>query len=158
MNARAEALVKKLSRGLAKSLEIFDSVESEEWSHPIFEEEGSWDLKDLMAHFVFSEKSLFAIAQDIASGGKGFLPGIDIDEFNREEMEKYRPMPKDELLAMLSQVRKTTMDWVKGLEDCDLDKVGNHPVLGECTVETVIFSIYAHQLLHMREVVPILRK
>jgi hypothetical protein len=108
--------------------------------------------------FTFSEKSLFAIAQDIASGGKGFLLDIDIDEFNREGMVKYRPVSVDELLPMLSQVRKTTMDWVEGLDECDLDKVGNHPVLGECTVETVIFSIYAHQLLHMREVIPTLRK
>jgi len=158
MNARAEALVEKLSRGLAKSLEIFHAVESDEWAQPIFEEEDSWDLKDLMAHFIFSEKSLFAIAQDIASGGNGSPLGIDIDEFNREEMAKYRTMAMDELLAMLSQVRKTTMDWVEGLDESDLDKVGNHPVLGESTLETVIFSIYAHQLLHMREVVPILRK
>ena len=39
MNARAEALVEKLSRGLAKSLEIFHAVESDEWAQPIFEEE-----------------------------------------------------------------------------------------------------------------------
>ena len=108
--------------------------------------------------FTFSEKSLCAIAQDIALGGNGSPLGINIDEFNRKEMAKYQPMASDELLAMLSQVRKTTMDWVEGLDESDFDNVGNHPVLGECSVETVIFSIYAHQLLHMREVVPLLRK
>ena len=52
MNARAEALLEKLSRGLAKSLEIFHSIKPGEWAQPIFEEVDSWDLKDLMAHFV----------------------------------------------------------------------------------------------------------
>jgi hypothetical protein len=43
---------KKLSSGLAKSLEIFHSVKPGEWAQPIFEQEDSWDLKDLMAYFM----------------------------------------------------------------------------------------------------------
>ena len=158
MNARAGKLVEKLSRGVSKSLEIFRSIETEHWDQPIFEAADSWTLKDLVAHFIYSEENLYAIARDIAKGGEGFPPGIDIDTFNQEEMSKFRGLSADELLDRLSEVRQTTVEWVRGLEELELDRVGSHPVLGESNVETVIFSIYAHQLLHMRETAPKLRK
>ena len=157
-NPRAQKLMEKLSRGLSKSLDIFHSIEGKGWDQPIFDEADSWSVKDLVAHFIFAEQYLFAIAKHIASGGDGYPPGIDIDQFNREEIEKYRPYLVDQLLVMLSDVRKTTIEWVEGLGEDELDRIGNHPVLGETSVETAVFSIYAHQLLHMREVAPKLRK
>jgi hypothetical protein len=158
MNPRAETLVEKLSRGINKSLETFEKAAPDQWQQPIFDDPDSWDLKDLVAHFIFSEEHLFRIAQDIASGGEGFPEGIDIDQFNNEQIEKLRPFSIDELLVMLKDTREATIDWVGKLSDSDLDRVGSHPVLGSSNVETVIYSIYAHQLMHMRETAPKLRK
>jgi hypothetical protein len=157
INPRAEKLVEKLSRGLSKSLEAFEKIETDQWEQPIFDEPESWKLKDLLAHFVYSEEYLFRIAQDIASGGEGFPEGIDIDEFNKGQMEKWSHLSIDELLVMLKDAREATIDWVVKLDDSDLDRAGSHPVLGDSNVETVIFSIYAHQLMHMRETAPKLR-
>jgi hypothetical protein len=158
INPRAEKLVEKLSRGLSKSLEIFENIEIDQWEQPIFDEPESWNLKDLLAHFVYSEDYLFRIAQDISSGGEGFPEGIDIDEFNKDQKERWSHLSIDELLVMLKDAREATIDWVTKLGDTDLDRTGSHPVLGASNVETVIFSIYAHQLMHMRETAPKLRK
>jgi len=158
MNPRIEKLVEKLTRGITKSLEVFRSVESEFWEQPIFDDPESWNLKDLVAHFVYSEEHLLRIAQDIASGGEGSPEGIDIDAFNEIEMEKLRHRSDEELLDALDDVRTTLIDWARELDEIELDRVGRHPVLGVCNVETVISSIYAHQLLHMREIAPGLRK
>ena len=157
-NPRVEALVEKLTRGIAKSHEIFRVVGPDLWDQPIFDDPGSWNLKDLVAHFVYSEENLQRIAQDIATGGEGYPEGIDIDAFNEIEMEKLRHRSVDELLDNLNDVRKGLIEWVGELSELDLDRVGRHPVLGASNVETVIFSIYAHQLLHMREIAPRLRK
>ena len=157
-NPRAEKLVEKLSRGLSKSLETFEKVEPDQWEQPIFDEPESWNLKDLVAHFVYSEDYLFRIAQDISSGGAGLPEGLDIDEFNKDQMEKWSHLSVDELLVMLKDARDATIDCVLKLDDADLDRVGSHPVLGDTNVESVIFSIYAHQLMHMRETAPKLRK
>lgn len=157
MNPRAEALVEKLSRGISKSIETFEKIEPNQWQEPIFDDPESWNLKDLVAHFVYSEGYLFHIAQDIASGGPGFPEGIDIDEFNKEQTEKLSHLSIDKLLVMLKDARQETIDWVIKLDDSDLDKIGSHPVLGDSNVETVIYSIYAHQLMHMRETAPKLR-
>jgi hypothetical protein len=32
-----------------------------------------------------------------------------------------------------------------------MNLVGHHPVLGQVNVETLVLSIYGHQLLHMRD-------
>jgi len=157
-NSRVETLVEKLTRGISKSLEVFRSVEPDQWEQPIFDDPESWNLKDLVAHFIYSEEHLLRIAQDIASGGEGSPEGIDIDAFNENEMEKIRHRSVDELLDILNDVRKALIDWVRELGELELDRVGRHPVLGASTVETVINSIYAHQLLHMRELAPRLRK
>jgi hypothetical protein len=156
-NPRVETLVEKLTRGISKSLEVFRSVEPDQWEQPIFDDPESWDLKDLVAHFIYSEEHLLSIAQDIASGGEGSPEGIDIDAFNENGIEKLRHRSVDELLDILNDVRKVLIAWVRELDELELDQVGRHPVLGASTVETVINSIYAHQLLHMREIAPRLR-
>ena len=156
--SRVETLVEKLTRGISKSLEVFRSVGPDLWEQPIFDDPESWNLKDLVAHFIYSEEHLLRIAQDIASGGEGSPEGIDIDAFNENEMEKLRHRSVDELLDILNDVRKALIDWVRELGELELDRAGRHPVLGASTVETVINSIYAHQLLHMREIAPSLRK
>jgi hypothetical protein len=157
-NPRVEALVEKLTRGISKSLKVFRSVGPDLWEQPIFDDPESWNLKDIVAHFIYSEEHLLSIAQDIATGGEGSPEGIDIDAFNENEMEKLRHRSVDELLDILNDVRKALIDWVRELGELELDRVGRHPVLGASTVETVINSIYAHQLLHMREIAPSLRK
>jgi len=157
MNPRIEILIGKLKRGISKSLEVFRSVEPDLWEQPIFDDPESWDLKDLVAHFIYSEEYILIIAQDISSGGEGSPEDIDIDAFNENGIEELRHRSVNELLDILNDVRKTSISWVRELDELELDRVGRHPVLGASNVETIINSIYAHQLLHMREIAPRLR-
>jgi hypothetical protein len=152
LSKRVEALVEKFSRGLVKSQSIFGSLSADEWDIPIWDEPDSWSMKDLIAHFIFSEEHLLAIAQDISAGGEGAPEGIEIDSFNETQMERMRSQSFDELLPSLDNVRASTVAWTQNLDDESLDRMGRHPTLGIVNVETVLFSIYAHQLLHMREV------
>ncbi len=152
--SRTSNLIEKLEKGLSKSLEVFQFLEPDQWERPIFDEVDSWNAKDLVAHFIYSEEHLLGIAQDIASGGEGAPSDLDIDRYNREELERLRPIGIDDLLSLLAEVRGSTIAWVRGLDDATLDLVGRHPVLGSANIETIIHSIYAHQLLHMRETAP----
>ena len=97
------------------------------------------------------------IAKDIAVGGEGVSEDIDIDAFNEDQLARQPDRTPDELQALLGDVRETTIAWVTEQDDETLDRVGRHPTLGESSVETIIFSIYAHQLLHMRELAPKLK-
>jgi hypothetical protein len=155
---RIDKLIDKLERGLNKSNQFFRLLKQNRWSEPVSDSEEAWTVKQLVAHFIFSEDALLKIAQDTASGGPGVSEDHDIDTFNQEEMEGFPQLTVDQLLSLMIATRETTIDWVQTLDDSTLDMTGGHPTMGLSTVENIIFSIYAHQLLHMREVIPFLRK
>jgi len=156
-SSRVEKLVEKLERGISKTIEFYETLDQNKWEYSISGEDRSWTAKELVGHFIASEGYLVRIAQDIATGGKGAPIETDIDKINREDLEKFPELPTSELLNLLKETREKTVKWVRELEDEILDLEGHHPTLGTSTVETVIFSIYAHQLLHMREAVPNLK-
>ena len=148
---RIEKMSARLERGLHKTNEILDSIEQDGWRGPIEAESDGWTVKDLVAHFIVSEEHLLMIAKDIAAGGEGAPEDIDIDAFNKDQIGRQPYRTPDELQVLLGDVREMTIAWVAVQDDETLDRVGRHPTLGDSSVETIIFSIYAHQLLHMRE-------
>lgn len=156
-SSRVEKLIEKLERGISKSIEFFEDLNQGKWEQAVSDEDTAWTAKELVGHFITSEEYLLRIAEDIASGGAGAPKETDIDQVNQEDVEKFPELPTSELLNILKATRENTVKWVSELDDEILDLEGHHPTLGTSTVETVIFSIYAHQLLHMREAVPNLK-
>jgi len=154
---RIEKLIARLERGLNKSNEILDAIDYDGWQEPVDGETDGWTVMDLVVHFIVSEEHLLMIAKDIAAGGEGVSEDIDIDAFNEDQLARQPDRTPDELQALLGDVRETTIAWMTEQDDETLDLVGRHPTLGESSVETIIFSIYAHQLLHMRALAPKLK-
>lgn len=156
-NQRIENVIGKLERGISKSLQIFNSLPPEAWATPISDDPNAWSLRDLLAHFIYSEENMLLMAQDIASGGKGAPKDFNLDVFNEQQMRSMEIRDIPQLLSRLESVRATTLEWVRGLQESSLDLEGWHPVLGMTNLEGVLTAIYAHQLLHMREVLPRLK-
>ena len=148
---RIEKLITRLERGFNKSNEILDALDHDGWQEPVEGDSDGWTVKDLVAHFIVSEEHLLMIAKDIAAGGEGVSEDIDIDAFNEDQLARQPDRTPGELQAFLRDVRATTIAWVAEQDDETLDRIGRHPTLGDSSVETIIFSIYGHQLLHMRE-------
>ena len=155
---RINSLIKKLERGLAKSLQFFNSLDSHKWDDPVSDDPDAWSVRQCLWHFIYSERYLREIAQDICAGGSGVPTDTIIDEFNKGEMGKLPDLPNARLLDSLATSREETIQWVRSLDETTLDLEGGHPVMGPSNVEALIFSIYAHQLLHMREIVPYVTK
>jgi len=147
---RAEVLAAKLEKGRQKTFEIFTALTSEQWQQPLYTEP-AWQVRHLLAHFVSAENQLLALARDVASGGPGAEPGLDIDSFNAGEQSRLEGQSPEILLVLLAQERRQTIEWVRTLDEGQLDRIGRHPVLGDVTLETMIMSIYGHQLIHMRD-------
>ena len=87
-------------------------------------------------------------------GGAGLPEDFDYDAFNAEEQARLRDQSPQQLLPALNAARQKTLDWARALDDAQLDRVGQHPALGEVSLETMLVAIYGHQLFHMREVQP----
>ena len=151
---RVTKLVEKLERGITKSVEFFEALDQNRWENLISDEDEAWTIRDLAVHFITSEGYLLRIAKGIASGGEGAPKKIDIDKQNQDDLERFPRLTKSELLSRLKETRKETIEWVRELDETTLDREGRHPTLGMSNVETVVSSIYAHQLLHVREIDP----
>lgn len=148
---RVEALLSRLEKGRLKTEALFGGLSVEQWSLVVYPEPVPWTARDLLAHFVSAELALLRIAQDIAAGGRGAPEGFDFDAYNAEERNLRAGVPADELLRALAQARQATQEWTAGLTDEALDRTGHHPALGEVSLETLLLSIYGHQLFHARD-------
>ncbi|MGB7537168.1 MAG: DinB family protein, partial [Anaerolineales bacterium] len=91
------------------------------------------------------------LSKDVAGGGRGAPEGFNYDSFNQGEQEKYQSRTPEELLRMFGAARDSTLDWINNLVEGLLDRKGNHPALGEVTLEQMLSAIHGHILLHMRE-------
>ncbi len=148
---RVNALVARLEKGGQKTRETFSRLTPQQWQQPVYTEPGVWTPRHLLAHFLSAELHLLPLCQDIAAGGKGAPEDFDINGFNAQEQQRLAPCSAEELTAQLDAARRKTLDWIQTLTDEQLDYAGNHPALGAVTLETLILSIYGHQLFHIRD-------
>ncbi|MGD2148562.1 MAG: DinB family protein [Anaerolineae bacterium] len=151
MGNRIDKLVSRLRKGIDKTLDAFGSLEPGEWDEVVYAEPYPWNARDLLAHFVSAEAGLLQLAQDVAAGGPGAPEGFDYHDFNAREQRRLARVRRDRLLDDLIAARRATLAWVKTLEATALDRKGQHPALGEITVETFLNAIYGHQLMHIRD-------
>lgn len=145
-------MIARLEKGRQKTYEFFSALTPEQWQRTLYQEP-AWQVRHLLAHFVSAERQLLALVQSIAAGGPGAAADMDVNRFNADEQTRLEGQSPSILLDMLEQARRETLAWVSTLDAEQLDRVGRHPVLGEVSVETIIESIYGHQLLHMRDLI-----
>ncbi len=148
---RIQELFRKLERNKSLVLRTFANVQPGGWGTAVSDKPGSWTLRELLAHFVSSERMLLKLSKDVAGGGRGAPLGFDYDAFNKEEQEAYQSYKPEELLRMFGEARDSTLAWMGGLVEGALDRKGNHPALGEVTLEDLLSAIHGHILLHIRE-------
>jgi DinB superfamily len=156
MEPRAARLVEKLERGRQKTAEVFSALKPEQWELILYPDP-PWQVRNLLAHFISSERQLLALCQSIAAGGPGLVPEFDIDRNNAHQQEQFVGISPQVLLQWLEEARCATITWIGTLTAVQLEKVGRHPVLGDLTVETMVESVYGHQLFHMRDLLRLLQ-
>ncbi|MCX6070010.1 MAG: DinB family protein [Chloroflexi bacterium] len=148
---RLQGLIARLERGQRKTTEAFRSLSPTQWEQPIYDDPTTWTPRNLLAHFLSSERVLLTLCQDVARGGAGAPVGFDFDAFNAEQQPLFNDLPVTDLIEQLDAARTQTLEWLRKLKDGQLDQVGRHPALGEITLENMILAIYGHQLIHMRD-------
>jgi hypothetical protein len=148
---RLQGLIARLERGQRKTSEAFRSLSPAQWERPIYDDPTTWTARNLLSHFLSSERELLRLCQDVAAGGQGAPEGFDFDAFNAQQQPLYKDIPTTQLIEQLEAARTQTLEWLRRLEESQLDQIGRHPALGEISLETMILAIYGHQLLHMRD-------
>ena len=148
---RLQGLISKLERGQRKTSEAFSRLSPAQWERPVYEDPATWTPRNLLIHFLSSERELLRLCESVASGGPGVPDGFSFDDFNAQQQPLFADTPTAQLIEQLEAARRRTLEWLRSVQDDQLDLTGRHPALGEISLETMILAIYGHQLMHMRD-------
>jgi len=153
----ARDLAEKLKSEGDKFIEFFSSLTEAQWHAEVYTEGTTWSVREVLAHFVTSERGLLELFEQIRQGGSGSPDDFSIDRYNASQQEKSRLLTPSELITQYRSVRADSVKWVSGLSDEDLEVKGRHPFLGETVLREMVKMLYIHNQIHYRDVKKVLK-
>lgn len=145
------ALVEKLRTEGERFIQFFSELTEDDWTKEVYTEGTTWSVRNVLSHFVTSERGLVKLFKSVRQGGTGAADDFSIDRYNASQQEKTREYAPAELLEQYREVRSNSIAWVSGLKDEELEIKGRHPFLGETVIREMIKMLYLHNQLHYRD-------
>ena len=150
MSENAE-LAEKLKVDGDRFVQFFSELTETQWQVEVYTEGTTWSVRNVLAHFVTSERGLVKLFEQIRLGGAGSSDDFSIDRYNAAQQEKTRELNTAELLQQYKSVRADSIAWVSSLKDEELEIQGRHPFLGETIIREMIKMLYVHNQIHYRD-------
>ena len=150
-------LAEKLKSEGDKFTRIFSELTDDQWQTEVYTEGTTWTIRNVLSHFVTSERGLVKLFEQIRQGGSGSADDFSIDRYNASQQEKTKDLPVAELLEKYKSTRAETITWVLGLKESDLEITGRHPFLGETVLREMIKMLYLHNQIHYRDMKKVLK-
>lgn len=152
MSDTPEFLAKRLRSEGEKMTEYFASLDEAAWMQTVYTEGDEWTIRNVLSHFVTSEKAFLKLFANIIESGSGASKDFDVDRYNARQQEKTEALLPQELLIQYQEIRAKMAAWVETLDETDLEKEGRHPFLGETTLAEMIKLVYRHNQIHYRDI------
>jgi len=150
-------LAEKLKSEGEKILSIFASLTDEQWQSEVYTEGATWTIRNLLSHFVTSERGLLNLFERIRRGGEGTSEDFSIDRYNAAMQERTKEITPQELLEQYKAIRAESVAWTSTLSADDLEKRGRHPFLGMTTIREMLKMLYIHNLTHFRDMKKVIK-
>lgn len=144
-------LAEKLKTEGGKIVAIFNALSDEQWEKQVYTEGTTWTIRNVLSHFVTSERGLIKLFERIRQGGEGAANDFSIDRYNASMQDRTKDMTPQELLDQYRQVRSSSVEWVSGLDEKELEINGRHPFLGQTALREMIKMLYIHNMTHLRD-------
>jgi len=145
-------LVEKLKVEGERMLAFFSELTDDQWANEVYTEGTTWSIRNVLSHFVTSERGLIKLFERIRTTGEGAADDFSIDRYNASQQEKSKELSPAKLLEQYKQVRAESVNWVSGLKEEELEIKGRHPFLGETVIREMVKMLYLHNQLHYRDV------
>lgn len=152
MTERTDYLATRLREKGAATAEFFRALPPAAWQATVYTEGAAWDARQVLCHFVSSERAFLRLFEDILAGGEGSPEDFDINRFNESQVGKMADLSADELIAQFEATRAEMIALVERLDDADLEREGRHPFFGVDRLEKFVKLIYRHNMLHERDI------
>lgn len=150
-------LAEKLRSEGERFVSIFSGITDEQWQAEVYTEGATWTIRNVLSHFVTSERGLIKLFEQIRQGGAGAADDFSIDRYNAAMQARTRELNPQELLEQYKIIRAESVAWTAGLSEEDLEKQGRHPFLGSTTIREMIKMLYIHNLTHYRDMKRVLK-
>jgi uncharacterized damage-inducible protein DinB len=150
-------LAEKLKSEGDKFVSIFSGLSDEQWNQEVYTEGAIWTIRNILSHFVTSERGLLKLFEQIRQGGAGAADDFSIDRYNAAMQERTKESSPQGLIEQYKVVRASAIEWVSSLNESDLEISGRHPFLGQTVIREMIKMLYIHNLTHYRDMKKALR-
>lgn len=144
-------LAEKLKSEGDKFISIFSGLANAQWNQEVYTEGATWTIRNVLSHFVTSERGLLKLFEQIRQGGPGAADDFSIDRYNAAMQARTEEATPQELIEQYREVRANAIRWVSGLAESDLEITGRHPYLGHTAIRDMIKMLYIHNLDHYRD-------
>lgn len=148
MTDRRTDIIRDLEKNLEESITFYRSLTPYELEKKVYQDNESWTVKQVLAHFITIERSMHWLFNNILSGGSGSPADFDVDQFNRTQPKKLFGLTVDELIEQFKLVRLNTISIVRSMVEKDLDREGLHAFHGHGKLERFICWAYEHVRIH----------
>lgn len=156
MSANTELAEKLRSEG-ERFVAIFAGLRNEQWDQEVYTEGTTWTIRNVLSHFVTSERGLLKLFERIRQGGPGAADDFSIDRYNAAMQARMKDATPQDLIEEFKEVRAQSVQWVTGLTEAELDITGRHPYLGHTTLRDMIKMLYIHNLDHYRDMKKVIK-
>ena len=150
-------LADKLTSEGEKFYSLFAGLTEEQWEAEVYTEDQTWTIRNVLAHFVTSERGLVKLFERIRTTGEGSPEDFSIDRYNARQQEKTQDLSPQELLEQYQRVRADSVAWTLSLKESDLEIEGRHPFLEMTTIREMIKMLYLHNIIHYRDMKKVLK-
>ena len=150
-------LADKLSTEGEKFFSLFAGLTDDQWGAEVYTEGETWTIRNVLSHFVTSERGLVRLFERIRLTGEGASDDFSIDRYNASQQERTKDLPPQELLEQYRAIRADSIAWTLSLDEADLEKQGRHPYLGMTTLREMIKMLYLHNQIHYRDMKKVLK-
>ena len=150
-------LADKLRSEGEKFFALFAGLTDAQWQAEVYTEGETWTIRNVLSHFVTSERGLVKLFERIRISGEGASEDFSIDRYNTSQQEKTKDLSPQELLEQYKAIRSDSVAWTLSLEESDLEKQGRHPFLGMTTLREMIKMLYLHNQIHYRDMKKVLK-
>ena len=144
-------LADKLKSEGEKFYAIFAGLTDDQWQLEVYTEGETWTMRNVLSHFVTSERGLVKLFERIRTTGEGASEDFSIDRYNAAQQARTKDLPPRDLLEQYKEVRSNSVAWVAGLKDEELEITGRHPFLGMTKIRDMIKMLYIHNQNHYRD-------
>ena len=150
-------LADKLKSEGDKFYSLFAGLTDDQWNVEVYTEGETWTIRNVLSHFVTSERGLVQLFEQIRLGGAGAADDFSIDRYNASQQEKTTDLSPQELLEQFKAVRENSIAWILSLSETELETQGRHPFLGMTTLREMIKMLYLHNQIHYRDMKKVLK-